>query len=343
MTMESVFSHAAAFLPVLLFLMALWMLDSYKLVERSRIVYAILAGTLAALASYLVNTAAFQAFPEQSLHYSHFGAPIVEELLKGAYWMFLIATIRTAFMVDAGICGFAVGAGFSLVENFFYLHGLEVTGLGVSIVRGFGTALMHGTVAAVAAMISIYMNERFEWKAPWQFVPGLLLAISIHSSFNWGLLSPIATTVVSTVTILVSMPLLLFGVFFWSESSMRRWLGNKLDNDLEVLNMIATGELQNTRAGAYLQSLQDKFPDEIRADMLCMMQLTIELSARAKGDLLLREAGIELPPDPDLDAQFEELAYLQKSIGRTGLLAVAPLLSQTPRDLWEMRRLAQGR
>jgi protease PrsW len=343
MTMESVFSHAAAFLPVLLFLMALWMLDSYKLVDRSRIVYAILAGALAALASYLVNTAAFQAYPEQALHYSHFGAPVVEELLKGAYWIFLITTIRAAFMVDAGICGFAVGAGFSLVENFFYLHGLEVTGIGVSIVRGFGTALMHGTVAAVAAMISIYMNERFEWKTPWQFIPGLLLAIAIHSSFNWGLLSPIATTVVSTVTILVSMPLLLFGVFFWSEASMRRWLGNKLDKDLEVLNMIATGEFQDSRAGAYLRSLQDKFPDEIRADMLCMMQLTIELSARAKGDLLSREAGIELPPDPDLDAQFEELAYLQKSIGRTGLLAVAPLLSQTPRDLWEMRRLAQGR
>jgi hypothetical protein len=37
---------------------------------------------------------------------------------------------------------------------------------------------------------------------------------------------------------------------------------------------------------------------------------------------------------------LEELVYLEKSIGRTGMLAIAPLLSQTPRDLWEMRRLA---
>jgi hypothetical protein len=36
------------------------------------------------------------------------------------------------------------------------------------------------------------------------------------------------------------------------------------------------------------------------------------------------------------------LKYLEKSIGRTGMLAVRPLLAQTPRDLWEMHRLGQG-
>jgi hypothetical protein len=142
---------------------------------------------------------------------------------------------------------------------------------------------------------------------------------------------------------LVSIPALLAGVFLWSEASLRRWLGDKLDKDIELLNMIATGELHRTRSGAYLQSLQDAFPPAIRGDMLCMLQLTIELSVRSKGDLLLREAGLEVPPDPEIEAQFQELAYLKNSIGRTGLLAVAPLLSQTGRDLWEMRRLAQGR
>ena len=77
--------------------------------------------------------------------------------------------------------------------------------------------------------------------------------------------------------------------------------------------------------------------------MLCMLQLTIELSVRAKGDLWPREAGFDAPRDPKIEAHFAELAYLQKSVGRTGLRAVAPLLSQTPRDLWEMHRLARGR
>ena len=89
-------------------------------------------------------------------------------------------------------------------------------------------------------------------------------------------------------------------------------------------------------------SLQEAFPPELRGDMLSLLQLTIELSVRAKGDLMLREAGLEVAPDPELGEHFAELKYLEKSIGPTGMLAVRPLLSQTPRDLWEMHRLAQG-
>ena len=58
--------------------------------------------------------------------------------------------------------------------------------------------------------------------------------------------------------------------------------------------------------------------------MLCLLHIGIELSVRAKGDLLMREAGVEIPPDREIDAQFEELAYLRSSIGPTALLALAP-------------------
>ncbi len=337
--LETTLSHAAAFLPVLLFLAGLRMMDSYKLVSRNRVAASLAAGGAAAAVSYFINTAAFQWFPAQAGAFSRFGAPVVEELAKGGYWMFLIATARVAFMVDAGICAFAVGTGFALVENFSYLHLLGGHGIGVSILRGFGTATMHGGVAAIAGMVSIFLAERYGWSGPRLFAPGLLVAMAIHSFFNQGLMPPMA----STVLMLVSVPVLLACVFLWSEASLRRWLGDKLDKDIELLNMIATGELHGTRSGAYLQSLQDTFPAAIRADMLCMLQLTLELSARAKGDLLMREAGLEVPPDLEIEAQFQELAYLQRSIGRTGLLAIAPLLSQTPRDLWEMRSLARGR
>ena len=86
-------------------------------------------------------------------------------------------------------------------------------------------------------------------------------------------------------------------------------------------------------------SLNDAFPPEVRGDMLTLLHLTLEMSARAKGALMLREAGFELPPDLTLEAHFRELRYLEKSIGPTGMLAVRPLLSQSPRDLWEMHHL----
>jgi RsiW-degrading membrane proteinase PrsW (M82 family) len=336
---EVIISHAAAFLPVLLFLGALAMMDSYKLVPRRRIAIALAAGALAAASSYVVNTAFFQRFPVYAGVFARFGAPVVEELAKGAYWIFLVATARVAFMVDAGICAFGVGAGFALAENFTYLQVSAGQGLGVSVLRGFGTSTMHGGVAALAAMLSIFLSERWQWRGIRLFAPGLLVAMAVHSFFNQGLLSPVA----STIVMLASIPALLVAVFVWSEASLRHWLGDKLDKDIELLNMIATGELHRTRFGAYLQSLQDAFPPEIRGDMLCLLQLSIELSVRGKGDLLMREAGMEVPPDPEIDAQFQELTYLRNNIGPTGLLALAPLLSETSRDLWEMRRLARGR
>ena len=133
------------------------------------------------------------------------------------------------------------------------------------------------------------------------------------------------------------LPLVFLVVFYFSERSLRRWLGGKLDQDIDMIAMIASGQFKQTPQGAYLMSLNDSFPPEVRGDMLTLLHLTLEISARAKGDLMLREAGLKVPPNPALESQFRELRYLEKSIGPTGMLAVRPLLSQTPRDLWEMR------
>ena len=130
-------------------------------------------------------------------------------------------------------------------------------------------------------------------------------------------------------------------VFYFSERSLHRWLGGKLDRDIEMITMIASGEFKETPQGVYLMSLSDAFPPEVRGDMLTLLHLTLELSARAKGDLICREAGVEVAPDPDLESHFKELRYLEKSIGPTGMLAVRPLLSLTPRDLWEMHHFVR--
>jgi len=128
-------------------------------------------------------------------------------------------------------------------------------------------------------------------------------------------------------------------VFYFSERSLRHWLGGKLDQDIELFEMIGKGQFTETPQGAYLMSLNEAFSPEVRGDMLTFLHLAAELSARAKGDLMSREAGLELPPDPGLESYFKELKYLEKSIGPTGMLAIRPLLSQTPRDLWEMHHL----
>jgi RsiW-degrading membrane proteinase PrsW (M82 family) len=329
---------ALALVPVLLFLVALRALDSYKLVSSRTVLTSIAAGGAAAALCFAINTHVFQHFPANQDQYARFGAPVVEEFAKAVYWIFLIATTGVAFMADAAICGFAVGAGFALVENISYLHLLSDKGIGIWILRGVGTAIMHGGVAALGATISAYLLDSRQWRGWRVFAPGLLTAIAIHSLFNQSLGYPIA----SMLAAVVGLPLVFGFVFYFSERSLRRWLGGKMDRDIEILNMIGSSAFQQTRVGSYLMSLQEAFPPELRGDMLSLLHLTTELSARAKGDLLLREAGLEVAPDPELESMFAELKYLEKNIGPTGMLAVRPLLAQTPRDLWEMHRLGQG-
>lgn len=335
MPMDQVLRVALALLPVLLFLAALRLLDSYKLVTLGNVATALAAGAVAAAVSYELNAAVVHRFPGYQDQFARFGAPVVEEIAKGAFWVFLIATARVAFMVDSAICGFAVGAGFALVENVFYLHALENVGIGTWLLRGFGTAIMHGGVVAIGALLSVYLSESRQWRGVRQFAPGLAAAMILHSLFNQGVLSPVSS-MVATVAVL---PLVFMAVFYWSESSLRRWLAGKLDQDIDMIAMIATGQFKQTPQGAYLMSLKDAFPPEVRGDMLTLLHLTLEISARVKGALMLREAGMEVPPDPALESHFKELKYLEKSIGPIGLLAVRPLLSQTPRDLWELHQL----
>src|SRR5712691_222142 len=122
-------SLAAGFLPVLLFLAALRLMDSYKLVPRRMLLESLVAGALAAGIAYLANRLLLEVAHADRIMLGRFLAPLLEESLKAAFIAWLIRTEQVGFMVDAAICGFAIGTGFGLVENLYYagvLHDLSL-------------------------------------------------------------------------------------------------------------------------------------------------------------------------------------------------------------------------
>jgi RsiW-degrading membrane proteinase PrsW (M82 family) len=313
-------------LPVLVFLVALVFLDSFKLVSLRSVLQAILAGALVAVACYFLSGVLLDALPVSHLQYKRYIAPVVEELLKSLYVVFLIRTMRTGFIVDAAIYAFAVGAGFALVENAYYLQELQSGQIITWVVRGFGTAIL-----AKGA------SDRHASMAPVVFLPGLLVAIVIHSLYNHFLVNPVA----SAALLLAVLPFLVIFVFDRSERATRRWLGVGFDSDVELLEIIHTGAVTETHVGEYLESLKAAFPGEVVGDMLCLLQIHLELSIRAKGVLMAREAGIQLPVDETVKANLDELKYLEKSVGKTGKLAMTPFLNMTSRDLWQLYMLGK--
>jgi len=322
-----------ALLPVLLFLGALVYLDSFKLVSARLVAGALVAGALAACLSYPVNSA-FADHVTISFHaYSRYVSPWIEESLKAAALVYLIRSRRIGLLVDGAIVGFAIGTGFALIENIYYIASRPDAPFAVQVIRGFGTAIMHGGATAMFAVVSVALFERRPdgWLAV--FLPGLLAAATLHSGYNHLLFRPVFATLIT----LLALPGIIYFVFQRSEYSLREWLESDLDSDMQLLESIHAGEFPDTNAGTYLNSLKERFRGEVVADMLCYVRLHVELALRAKGILLLRESGIEAPPlDEETRSKLVELEFLEKSIGPTGQLALRPLLVATGKDLWQL-------
>lgn len=320
-------------LPVLLFLVVLLWMDSYKLVRLRTVLAVIAVGGIAAVAAMYLNgwLIAWLDWPLQP--YSRYAAPLVEELLKAAVIVYLFRTSRIGFLVDAAIMGFAVGAGFALVENFYYLQHHGTAHLAVWIVRGFGTAIMHGGVTAMFAIISQTLTERQMRINPAYYLPGLLVAMLVHSVFNHFLVAP----VLQTVGTMLLLPPLLQLVFRRSARLLHEWLELDFDADARLIEMITSGDFPETRIGRFLEDLREKFEGPVVVDMLCYLRVYTELAIRAKAVLMARENGLELPIGERTREKLEELRYLEKSIGKTGCLAMRPFLLMERKDLWQMQ------
>lgn len=324
------------FLPVLFFSLVLYFLDNYKLVKFRAVLEALLAGCSAAIFCFFLNRWALSLLHFSSVSYARYLAPVVEELAKVIYLVYLFRKKRVGFMVDAAILGFALGAGFALFENITYLYYLTDSNPLYWVIRGFGTAIMHGGNVALIGILAKRLADRRGFERFTFFLPGLGLAITLHSLFNHLLLH---LQFLSSFIFLVGLPPLVFFVFGRSEKSLRQWLDTGFSTDLELLEMTRTGTVLKSNLGQYLQSLKDRIPGEILADMLCYLRVFIELSIKAKGILLMSEAGFTVPPDLEVKDKFQELKYLEKSIGLLGKRILSPLLHTSTRDLWQLHML----
>jgi RsiW-degrading membrane proteinase PrsW (M82 family) len=323
-------------LPVCCFLAALMYLDSYKLIPMRWILGTILLGCVAALLSYPINVAGLKLLDIGFLNFTRYVAPFIEEFLKGLVVYLLMRRNRIGFLVDAAIFGFAVGAGFAIFENLFYLRALPDTQLGTWIVRGFGTAIMHGGATAIFSLVSHTLIGQHPTRGRLTLLPGFLIAVVVHSIFNHFFFAPI----INTLLILVSLPILFTVVFQQSENAVSDWLGMGFDADTELLELINSGELSTSKVGLYLHSLKEKFEGPIVVDLLCYLRLHTELSIRAKGLLMMRESGFANKTGEETRAKLEELKFLESSIGTTGLLAMKPFLEMSQKDLWQLYMLS---
>ena len=319
-----------ALLPVVAFLALLVLFDSFKLVPKLMLLRALAAGAAAALVMLPIHAWLFDALRLSTPQFSRYVAPITEETLKTLCLLYPLRRRQIGFLVDAAIIGFAIGAGFAVVENIDYLRNLADPRILVWIARGFGTAVLHATTTAIVAITAKSLGDRYPERGLLVVLPGLAAAVLLHSAFNHALVSPLLAAGI----LIFVLPLVVLAVFGRSERKTHEWVGDGLDLDVELLELVRSSQFGNTRLGRYLTELRSRFPGPVVADMFCLLQLDLELAIRAKGLLMARQAGLDVPSDPALKGRLEERTYLRRAIGKTGMLALRPLQMTSERDDW---------
>jgi RsiW-degrading membrane proteinase PrsW (M82 family) len=333
-----------ALCPVLILIVLFERLDVFRLVSTGGVLaYLGIGGALAAL-SYLANGGVLDGLPIGFTDYSRYVSPVIEESLKALVVVILFARSRIGFKLDAAIAGFAIGAGFALCENAYFISLFPEANLGVWLVRGFGTAVMHGGGTALFAVITHEFAEhrahregRISHLHPWVFLPGLMVAIAVHSAFNHLPGRPL----LAMVGALVLIPLTILAVFSKGGATAHHWLEDDHEAHAQMLAAIRAGRFADTEDGRAIAALAQRFPRRIADEVGAWIELELALVLRAEEVLLAHERGEGVEVGETERNQFRRLDELGRDLGHAARHAIRPHLRFSRNDLYELNMLRQ--
>jgi len=333
-----------ALVPVLVLLSIFVWLDAFKLMSFREILVLLVLGGLGAIAAYPVSGRILDALPLGFSTYSRFVAPWIEEAIKAVIIIALFRLNRIGYKLDAVISGFAIGAGFSVVENIIYLWNFPDYGAGTWIVRGLGTAVMHGTTLAILAASAHEFAERetreaasdYRFNLLW-FVPGYLAAVAIHTAFNQFPDRPM----VAMMGAILFAPIALMAIFNFGTAEAEKWLTAECAEHRTLLKTLDKGQWPDTPRGKRIADLAARLDPEAAERVRRYWRVEAWLVIQAEETLLEEEKGdVEMDKDA-IRAAFAELPQLRRAMGRSTFAALRPLLPFSRNDYWEMSELRQ--
>ena len=330
----------AALLPVVIYIIVVYQIDNFSLISVKRLLLLILCGMLTALACFALFQLTGKIIPESQ---SDSVNPIIEEMVKGIPLLWLAARKKIVFFIDSVICGAAVGGGFSILENIFYLLLGDQMGIGTVLFRGLEVALVHMGCSALVAAGLMLIVRMIEYSRSRSVVKKSDIAMAVfllseapvlhlfHNTFHF-------VPLVQFVFVIGTLGGLLVWTYFYDVEMIHSWIDTGLDKQLDLLASIKTGRLDDTPTGKFLESVKDAFPPKDYFDIICYVQLHVELSVASRSRVMLRETGLEdnLPLSDEMKeqiiSQYIEYKILEKRLGNAARMTIAPIVKYDPAE-----------
>lgn len=310
-------------IPLLLYLLVLKSLDSFRIVHWRWLVVCMAVGCGSCLVAW--------AFSEMSAALAvPFHAPLFEEILKALVALCVMRLFRIVFFAEALCYGAAIGAGFSLVENIIYIYFSPDMLFATALFRGLGTSMLHIGCTSLFLVLWLLAKNN-SWKTVFRLW-GILPCILIHALYNLHHFQPL----VQMVAVVVIFFVIFLCVSNYNEKCIGKWLDQSMMNDIDLLSAIKDGTLPDTKAGQYLMSVKEQFDPYVFLDIICYVQLYLELTITAKSRMMLRESGL-LDAESEDDksqrtAMLKEFNTLRGNIGKMGEIILHPIVKMTAED-----------
>ncbi len=311
-------------------------LDIFQTV-RQDILWACLlwGGTGAVGLAYVVNTASVSVFG--FVFTSTVTAAITEEIWKGLVLFYFISRPRFRYFVDGVIYGAAVGVGFAMTENFFYIL-IDADGEVLSLVvkRVLSSSLMHVFASGILGLCLGLLRRQSRARRPLWLLVGILGAIFIHGAYN-----NIIQHLQGVDLLLVGMGIgiggsgVIGGLVRWGLRQERARFSRSLPSDLIGADRRVMKGYGGAQLRHILEDIQTTFGPEksdlIRRWMVCQANIAILRNnlANTPSDRLRRAWETEIG---QLDAKADAL---QAQISPYALGFLRGLLPEDPAAEWD--------
>lgn len=324
-------------LPVVAFLAALVQFDVFKLVRLHFILKLVAAGAAGALTAYGLGAVAMGRLNIDYIDYMRLPGPVIEETLKAAIALFLIRTNRIGFALDAIIAGFAIGAGFALLENYYYLHVIDNPQPAIWVVRGFGTAIMHGGATAIFAVLTQIVTPQQKASRLVHAIPGLIVAMLVHLAYNQFFLDPVTSALVVMVGLTAALG---FGLRR-GQRSLDAFLQTDFEHYENLLNEIRSGDFGNGRISEILRSFHLRLDPSETAEIVRYVELHAELVLFGKASLEAEARGETAEGATGLREKFAQFNYLEERVGRAVRMLLKHQIRFSRADFFQLYKIGR--
>jgi len=211
------------------------------------------------------------------------------------------------------------------------------------MVRGLGTAVMHGSAVAVLAATAHEFAERemrgtvadFNFNLLW-FIPGYLGAVAIHTAFNQFPEQPM----MAMIATLAIAPFLIMGMFRFGAVEAQKWLSHEREVHRVALEAWQAGRYPDDDSGKKIAALVARSDPRTALNIREYCEQLTFLAWTAE-DALHDQVDDVSKVEVEAGAAFDRLEALRHDLGKTSFAALKPLLPFSRNDYWEISELEE--